>query len=202
MSDEKRLIKFLLGNYAEVGVVGRPVLNHSETIKVYYGLSLVQILDLDEKNQVLQTNVWSRYVSTDWFSGETSYRLAGGETISPPPMAVWFAADLRPSADVSAVRTWLSYRQPACLQPRAAGRLGQLSHGTDGQTDGRIAVSLNAPYGGGQLRAWRKVMTAYRRVYGSRHLQVECACLKPPPPAQDQLRNPTLGNRAWATFIF
>jgi len=83
MSDEKRLIKFLLGNYAEVGVVGRPVLNHSETIKVYYGLSLVQILDLDEKNQVLQTNVWSRYVSTDWFSGETSYRLAGGETICP-----------------------------------------------------------------------------------------------------------------------
>ena len=35
-----RLIKFLLSQYAEVGVVGRPVLNHSETIKVYYGLSL------------------------------------------------------------------------------------------------------------------------------------------------------------------
>jgi len=64
MSDEKRLIKFLLKNYENVGVVGRPVLNHSETIKVYYGLSLIQILDLDEKNQVLQTNVWSRYVST------------------------------------------------------------------------------------------------------------------------------------------
>jgi len=63
MSDEKRLIKSLLQNYETVGVVGRPVLNHSETIKVYYGLSLIQILDLDEKNQVLQTNVWSRYVS-------------------------------------------------------------------------------------------------------------------------------------------
>jgi len=98
MSDEKRLIKFLLGNYAEVGVVGRPVLNHSETIKVYYGLSLVQILDLDEKNQVLQTNVWSRYVSTDWFSGETSYRPGGSETICPPPlMVVRLAADLYPS---------------------------------------------------------------------------------------------------------
>jgi len=84
MSDEKRLIKFLLGNYAEVGVVGRPVLNHSETIKVYYGLSLVQILDLDEKNQVLQTNVWSRYVSTDWFSGETSYRPGGQRDDMPP----------------------------------------------------------------------------------------------------------------------
>lgn len=63
MSDEKRLIKSLLRSYETVGVVGRPVLNHSETIKVYYGLSLIQILDLDEKNQVLQTNVWSRYVS-------------------------------------------------------------------------------------------------------------------------------------------
>jgi len=32
-----------------------------------------------------------------------------------------------------------------------------------------------------------KVMAAYRRVYDARHLQ---------------LRNPTLGNRVWATFTF
>jgi len=38
----------------------------------------------------------------------------------PPLMAVRLAADLRPSADGSAVRTRLSCRQPACLQPRAA----------------------------------------------------------------------------------
>jgi len=57
----------------------------------------------------------------------------------PPPTAVRLEADLRPSADGSAVRTWLSCRQPTCLQPRASARLGL------GQTDGRIAVSLNAP---------------------------------------------------------
>jgi len=68
MSDEKRLIKKLLEDYDSVGVVGRPVRNHSETIKVYYGLSLIQILDLDEKNQVLQTNVWSRYVSRSYIT--------------------------------------------------------------------------------------------------------------------------------------
>jgi len=45
----------------------------------------------------------------------TSYRLGSGETICPPPMAVRLAADLRPSADGSAVRTWLSCRQPVCL---------------------------------------------------------------------------------------
>jgi len=67
MSDEKRLIKMLLNNYEKVGVVGRPVLNQSETIHVNYGLALIQILDLDEKNQVLTTNVWSRYVSTNCF---------------------------------------------------------------------------------------------------------------------------------------
>ena len=59
----------------------------------------------------------------------------GGETT-----AVRLAADLRPSADGSAVRTWLSCRQPACKA--AAGR-------GLGQTNGRIAVLLNAPpYGG------------------------------------------------------
>ena len=63
MSDEKRLIKHLLDNYERVGIVGRPVYNTSETVHVSYGLALIQILDLDEKNQVLTTNVWSRYVS-------------------------------------------------------------------------------------------------------------------------------------------
>ena len=54
-------------------------------------------------------------------------------------MAVRLAADLRPSADGSVVRTWLSCSQPACLYPRAAARLGL------GQTDGQVAVSLYAP---------------------------------------------------------
>jgi len=46
----------------------------------------------------------------------TSYRPErGGETICSPPMAVGLAADLRPSADGYAVRTWLSCRQPLCL---------------------------------------------------------------------------------------
>ena len=62
LSNEKRLIKRLLSNYENVGVVGRPVRNTSETITVSFGLALIQILDLDEKNQILNTNVWSRYV--------------------------------------------------------------------------------------------------------------------------------------------
>jgi len=38
-------------------------------------------------------------------------------------------------------------------------------------------------------------MAAYRRVYDSRRLQSDCK-------NRDQLRNPTLGNRVWATFTF
>ena len=64
LSAEKDLIRQLLKNYNEVGVVGRPVFNTSETINVSYGIGLIQILDLDEKNQILTTNVWCRYVST------------------------------------------------------------------------------------------------------------------------------------------
>jgi len=36
-------------------------------------------------------------------------------------------------------------------------------------------------------------MAAYRRVYDSHHLQADCK-------DRHQLRNPTLGNRVWATF--
>jgi len=39
-------------------------------------------------------------------------------------------------------------------------------------------------------------MAAYYRVYDSRHLLPRTA------KNRDQLRNPTLGNRVWATFTF
>ena len=52
-------------------------------------------------------------------------------------MAVRLAADLRPSADGSAVRT--------SLVAGSGYSLGQLHRGTDRRTDGGIAVSLNAP---------------------------------------------------------
>ena len=58
------------------------------------------------------------------------------EDICPPAMSVWLAVDLYQSADGSAVRTWLSCRQPVCLYPRAPACLWQLHHGTDKQTDG------------------------------------------------------------------
>jgi len=49
-------------------------------------------------------NCWSLQWSC---RSKRSYRPGGGETICPPPMPVRLMADLRPSADGSAVRIWL-----------------------------------------------------------------------------------------------
>nr|CAH8873406.1 unnamed protein product [Trichobilharzia regenti] len=65
LSDEKRLIKRLLKNYEAAGITGRPVKHTSEKVIVEMSLSLIQILDLDEKNQVLTTSVWLNYRWTD-----------------------------------------------------------------------------------------------------------------------------------------
>lgn len=62
-STEKQLIKALLDRYAQFGRIGRPVMKTDESIDVEFGMSLIQILDVDEKNQVLETNVWLTFVS-------------------------------------------------------------------------------------------------------------------------------------------
>ncbi len=95
LTNEKRLIKDLLGQYQVKW--GRPVNNMSETVVVYFGINLVQLLDLviiyidvfglsglffryssvdfepfkDEKNQVLVSNVYSLYVRLQ----QTSYYI-------------------------------------------------------------------------------------------------------------------------------
>lgn len=62
LSHEKRLIKDLIDTYEKAGKTGRPVKNSSEAILLKYGLGLVQILRLDEKNQVLTIRAWNRLV--------------------------------------------------------------------------------------------------------------------------------------------
>ncbi|KAK7003431.1 neuronal acetylcholine receptor subunit alpha-10 [Biomphalaria glabrata] len=64
-SKEKILIKRLIERYARMGKEGRPVVNTSDAVRVDFGLSLIQILDVDIKDQVLKTNVWYEYTWTD-----------------------------------------------------------------------------------------------------------------------------------------
>ncbi|CAF5025184.1 unnamed protein product [Rotaria sp. Silwood1] len=56
---EQRLICDLLDNYQVKW--GRPVRNMTEGVEVRFGLQLIHISDLDEKNQVLITNQWQIY---------------------------------------------------------------------------------------------------------------------------------------------
>ena len=63
MSEEKRLCRNLMANYSLVGLNGRPVINTSQPSTVEFGLGLIQ-MDLDERNKILTTSMWARYVST------------------------------------------------------------------------------------------------------------------------------------------
>ncbi|VUZ42516.1 unnamed protein product, partial [Hymenolepis diminuta] len=64
-SIEKILIKKLLEKYEQVGKIGRPVRNTSETVNVEFGLSLFQLTDLDEAEQLFTVNVWNKYAWYD-----------------------------------------------------------------------------------------------------------------------------------------
>lgn len=41
----------------------RPVQNVSESIKVQFGITLFQVISVDERTQVMKTNNWIRMVS-------------------------------------------------------------------------------------------------------------------------------------------
>ncbi|KAL8608945.1 hypothetical protein ACOMHN_062694 [Nucella lapillus] len=62
ISKEKQLIKALMKNYEGQGTSGRPLRDHADSILVNFSLSLIQIMDVDEQNQVLKTNVWYHYI--------------------------------------------------------------------------------------------------------------------------------------------
>lgn len=55
INDEKRLLAYLMRHY-DSSV--RPVRDSSSPVVIRLGITLTQIFDLDEKNQVLTTNIW------------------------------------------------------------------------------------------------------------------------------------------------
>uniref|UniRef100_A0A8C5HTL0 Neuronal acetylcholine receptor subunit alpha-7 n=1 Tax=Gouania willdenowi TaxID=441366 RepID=A0A8C5HTL0_GOUWI len=78
--NQRRLLRELLVSYNSLE---RPVVNDSDTITVQLTLSLMQIIDVDEKKQVLTTNIWLgmewedpylRWNESD-YPGVTSLRL-------------------------------------------------------------------------------------------------------------------------------
>ncbi|XP_033748876.1 neuronal acetylcholine receptor subunit alpha-5-like isoform X1 [Pecten maximus] len=89
LSPEKRLIKTLLADYEERGKMGRPVEHFNDTLLVNYGLSLIQILDLDERNQVLSTNVWATYTWRDIYMQWDPEKYSNITKIRVPSGSIW-----------------------------------------------------------------------------------------------------------------
>ncbi|XP_023342572.1 neuronal acetylcholine receptor subunit alpha-10 isoform X2 [Eurytemora carolleeae] len=83
---EYRLTKYLLSNYEESV---RPVENSSLPLIVEFGVSLHQIVDVDEKNQILTTNCWLTQVWNDTHLTWNYSDFDGIKAIRLPYTKVW-----------------------------------------------------------------------------------------------------------------
>ncbi|CAN7986654.1 unnamed protein product [Ixodes hexagonus] len=83
---ERRLLGDLLANY---NTLERPVFNESEPLILSFGLTLQQIIDVDEKNQLIITNIW---LTLDWIDVNLRWdpKLYGGvQEVRIPPSRIW-----------------------------------------------------------------------------------------------------------------
>ncbi|XP_015982851.2 neuronal acetylcholine receptor subunit beta-3 [Rousettus aegyptiacus] len=67
----------------------RPVLNSNDTIKVFFGLKISQLVDVDEKNQLMTTNVWLKQEWTDHKLRWNPDEYGGIHSIKVPSEALW-----------------------------------------------------------------------------------------------------------------
>ncbi|NXM04927.1 ACHB3 protein, partial [Tyrannus savana] len=65
--NEDALLKHLFEGYQKWV---RPVQNSNDTIKVFFGLKISQLVDVDEKNQLMTTNVW---LKQEWMDHKLSW---------------------------------------------------------------------------------------------------------------------------------
>ncbi|XP_049830726.1 neuronal acetylcholine receptor subunit alpha-7-like isoform X6 [Schistocerca gregaria] len=83
---EKRLLHTLLDHY---NVLERPVANESDPLQLSFGLTLMQIIDVDEKNQILTTNAWLNLEWNDVNLRWNSSEFGGVKDLRIPPHRIW-----------------------------------------------------------------------------------------------------------------
>ncbi|XP_056155787.1 neuronal acetylcholine receptor subunit alpha-2-like [Lampris incognitus] len=94
---EERLLKNLFAHYNKLS---RPVQNTSDVVLVHFGLSIAQLIDVDEKNQMMTTNVWVKQEWNDYklrwnpeeYDNVTSIRIPS-EIIWRPDIVLYNNAD-------------------------------------------------------------------------------------------------------------
>ncbi|KAF0883660.1 ACHA4 protein, partial [Crocuta crocuta] len=83
---EERLLKKLFTGYNKWS---RPVANISDVVLVHFGLSIAQLIDVDEKNQMMTTNVW---VKQEWHDYKLRWDPADYENVTSiriPSELIW-----------------------------------------------------------------------------------------------------------------
>ncbi|XP_053997124.1 neuronal acetylcholine receptor subunit alpha-7-like isoform X2 [Hylaeus anthracinus] len=83
---EKRLLNDLLDTY---NVLERPVGNESDPLVLSFGLTLMQIIDVDEKNQLLITNLWLKLEWNDVNMRWNVSEYGGVRDLRIPPHRLW-----------------------------------------------------------------------------------------------------------------
>ncbi|XP_032940789.1 neuronal acetylcholine receptor subunit beta-3 isoform X3 [Catharus ustulatus] len=84
--NEDALLKHLFEGYQKWV---RPVENSNDTIKVFFGLKISQLVDVDEKNQLMTTNVW---LKQEWIDHKLSWNpdeYGGITAIRVPSESLW-----------------------------------------------------------------------------------------------------------------
>ncbi|KAF8793329.1 Neuronal acetylcholine receptor subunit like protein [Argiope bruennichi] len=83
---EKRLLNDLLTGY---NVLERPVANESEPLLLSFGLTLQQIIDVEEKSQIITTNVWLNLQWVDVNLRWNASDYGGVADLRIPPWRIW-----------------------------------------------------------------------------------------------------------------
>ena len=55
---EENLMKILFGQHSQYNALVTPIHNASEPLYIYFGLTLMQIINVYEKEQIVKVNVW------------------------------------------------------------------------------------------------------------------------------------------------
>ncbi|XP_058801634.1 acetylcholine receptor subunit alpha-type acr-16-like isoform X2 [Phymastichus coffea] len=83
---EKRLLNDLLDTY---NTLERPVQNESDPLPLSFGLTLMQIIDVDEKNQLLITNLWLKLEWNDVNMVWDPSKYGNVRDLRIPPHRLW-----------------------------------------------------------------------------------------------------------------
>ncbi|CAF0762458.1 unnamed protein product [Adineta ricciae] len=86
--EAKRLYEELIKARAYNKLI-RPVKNNSEKLTVYLGLRLTQLLDVDEKNQIMTSNVW---LKQEWYDDKLRWdpaKYGGVDVLYIPSQQIW-----------------------------------------------------------------------------------------------------------------